>query len=82
MTALGALQPIESSPDEKPLAIELLKSTPPDQLEAMVRALKTHCPTEEIRKALVDRLARVPLDDFDTVKHIYLKHCGDPRSGR
>ena len=59
--------------------VELLKRTPIAQLEQTVAALKNQRPAEEIRKAMVELIARAPLADFDTLKHIYLKHCGDTR---
>jgi hypothetical protein len=65
--------------DEKTSAVELLKRTPIDQLEESVIELKKHRSAEEIRKAMVDLIARAPLADFDTLKHIYLKHCGNAR---
>jgi hypothetical protein len=66
---------IESDHGES--AVELLKRTPIDLLEETVKALKHHRPIEEVRKALVERIAHAPLAEFETLKHIYLKHCGD-----
>ena len=42
-----------------------------------MQALKRHRPAAEVRKALVERIAHAPLSDFESLKHIYLKHCGD-----
>jgi hypothetical protein len=67
------------SPDEQVSVLELLKRTPLDQLEQTVAALTKHCPAEEIRKAMVERIARAPLTEFETLKTIYLKHCGDAK---
>jgi hypothetical protein len=53
--------------------------TPLSQLEQTVAALTKRRPTEEIRKAMVELIARAPLADFDTLKHVYLKHCGNIR---
>lgn len=71
---------MEPRGDEKTSAVELLKRTPIDQLEESVIELKKHRSTDEIRKAMVELIARAPLADFDTLKHIYLKHCGNVRS--
>ena len=67
------------SPDEQVSAVELLKRTPLDQLEETVRALKKQRPAEEVRKAMVERIASAPLTEFETLKTIYLKHCGDAK---
>ena len=52
------------------------KRTPLHELEAAVIALKSRHALAEVRKAMVEVIARAPLADFDTLKHIYLKHCG------
>ena len=67
------------SPDEQASAVELLKRTPLDQLEETIRALKKQWPAEEVRKAMVERIASAPLTEFETLKTIYLKHCGDAK---
>ena len=77
MDALRVLLRMGPGREEQTPTVELLKRTPIDQLEEKVEALKKHRPTEEIRKAMVELIARAPLADFDTLKHIYLKHCGD-----
>lgn len=59
--------------------MELLKRTPLAQVEQTVEVLKKQRPSEEIRKAMVELIARAPLADFDTLKHVYLKHFGDTR---
>jgi len=58
-------------------AVEVLKRTPLDRLEEAVEALKKHRPQAEVRQAMVEVIARASLADFDALKHIYLKHCGD-----
>jgi hypothetical protein len=77
VNALRALLRIGPDPDEQASAVELLKRTPLDQLEEKVRELKMLHPAAEVRKAMVECIARAPLGDFETLKHIYLKHCGD-----
>ena len=76
VNALRALLGIGTDPDEQAAAVELLKRTPLEQLEQKVRELKELRPADEVRKAMVERIARAPLGDFETLKHIYLKHCG------
>ena len=77
MNPLRVLLRIGPESDEQASAVELLKRTPLDQLEEKVRELKKLRPADEVRKAMVERIARAPLGDFETLKHIYLKHCGD-----
>ena len=79
MNALRALLRMEPSPDEQASAVELLKRTPLDQLEETVRMLKKQRPAEAVRKAMVERIASAPLTEFETLKTIYLKHCGDAK---
>jgi len=60
--------------------VELLKRTPLAQLEETVTALKQRQVAAEVRKAMVELIAHAPLADFDTLKHIYLKHFGDAKN--
>jgi hypothetical protein len=76
VNALRVLLRIGPDSDEPACAVELLERTPLDQLEEEVRDLKVLRPADEVRKAMVERIARAPLGDFETLKHIYLKHCG------
>ena len=41
--------------------------------------LKKQRPAEAVRKAMVERIASAPLTEFETLKTIYLKHCGDAK---
>lgn len=79
MNALKALLRRGPGPDEQLSAVELLKRTPLDQLEETVTALKQRQAASEVRKAMIELIARAPLADFDTLKHIYLNHCGDAK---
>lgn len=79
MNALRALLRRGPGPDEQVSAVELLKRTPLDQLEETVTALKQRQAATEVRKAMVELIAHAPLADFDTLKHIYLKHFGDAK---
>ena len=58
-------------------AVALVGATPLDRLEETVRVLKQRRSPDEVRKAMVERIARAPIAEFETLKHIYLKHCGD-----
>ena len=77
MNALGNLLRIGREPDDELPAMELLARAPLDQLEDAVRALKARRSTAEIRAAMVDRIARAPLTEFEILKEIYLAHCAD-----
>jgi hypothetical protein len=77
VNALRVLQRVDPSSDDQAAAVDLLMRTPLDQLDDTVKALKEHRPPAEMRKAMVERIARAPLSDFETLKHIYLRHCGD-----
>jgi hypothetical protein len=58
-------------------AAELLTETPLDRLESTVIALKRDRSPEIARKAMVERIARAPLAEFEMLKLIYLRHCGN-----
>jgi hypothetical protein len=62
---------------EEACAVALVGATPLDRLEDVVRSLKQCRSAAEVRKAMVERIARAPFAEFETLKHIYLKHCGD-----
>lgn len=65
------------SPGEEGCTVALVGATPLDRLEDTVRALKHQRSHDEVRRAMVERIARAPIAEFETLKHIYLKHCGD-----
>jgi hypothetical protein len=77
MNALSVLRRVGPSSGDQASAVDLLMRTPLDQLDDAVEALKKHRPSVEVRKAMVERIARAPLSDFEALKLIYLKHCGD-----
>jgi len=64
---------------------EVLGQTPVDRLEEAVELLKRHRPANDICEALVERIAKAPLDDFNALKGVYFAHCvdrpGKPVSG-
>ena len=79
MSGLRAFLRIRPKSDEQVSVVELLKRTPLDHLEQTVAALTKQHPNEEIRKAMVEIIASAPLAEFETLKTIYLKHCGDAK---
>ena len=66
-----------TEPGEKVSAADLLTETPLDRLEETVKALKRDRSPEVARRAMVERIARAPLAEFEMLKHIYLRHCGN-----
>jgi len=56
---------------------EVLGQTPVDQLEETVALLKRLRPANDICQALVERIAKAPLDDFNALKGVYFAHCVD-----
>ena len=64
---------------------EVLGQTPVDRLEEAVVLLKRHRPYNDVCQALIDRIAKAPLDDFDALKGVYFAHCvelpGKPVAG-
>jgi len=66
-----------TEPGEKVRAADLLTETPLDRLEETVKALKRDRSPEVARRAMVERIARAPLAEFEMLKHIYLRHCGN-----
>ena len=80
MNALKGLLRMRAEPDSNKSAVEVLGNTPLDRLEEVVQQLKKHRPHAEVRQAMVEVIARASIEDFDMLKHIYLKHCGDART--
>lgn len=66
-----------AKPDDELSAVELLSRTPLDQIDEAIRGLKGRRSSDEIRKALVERIALAPLSDFQILKSIYMIHCVD-----
>ncbi|MGH8680343.1 MAG: hypothetical protein ACREVP_02420 [Burkholderiales bacterium] len=54
-----------------------MSRTPRDQLDALLERLKRSWPTDELCRALRDRIANAPRDDFETLKGVYFKHRSD-----
>ena len=77
MNTLRDLLRTGAKPDDELSAVELLSRAPLDQIDETIRGLKGRRSSDEIRKALVERIARAPLSDFQVLKSIYMTHCVD-----
>jgi hypothetical protein len=77
LNALSDLLRAESGSDDKLGTVELLSRVPLDKVETVVLALKERRSAQEIRKALIERIARAPLSEFQALKTVYLTHCAD-----
>ena len=55
---------------------EVHAHTPIDRLDETLTFFKRHREGKEVCRALIERIARAPLDDFGKLKDIYIKHCG------
>jgi hypothetical protein len=56
------------------LTAELLKDTPLEDLDEMLAVLGRYRPLEEMRAALMERIAKAPLAEFNTLKVLYFRH--------
>lgn len=54
---------------------DLVRETAADDVDRVVALLLRHLPTEDVCRALYERIAAAPLDQFETLKAVYLKHC-------
>lgn len=72
-----ALQQTGTQTGDTVSAADLLTETPLDRLEETVKALKRDRSPEVARRAMVERIARAPISEFEMLKHIYLRHCGN-----
>ena len=57
-------------------AKEILCQTPLENLDKTVKALMRERPGKEVREAMLEWLATVPLSEFNRLKAIYLVHFG------
>jgi hypothetical protein len=55
---------------------ELLMQAPIDGLDEVLTMLRPHLSTEEVCAALTKRSAKAPIEDLETLRYVYLKHCG------
>lgn len=77
LNALSHLLRAERGPDNELSTAELLSRVPLDEVEPIVLALKQYRTAQEIRAALIERIAHAPLSEFQALKIVYLAHCAD-----
>lgn len=77
MNALRALFGRDARPRDAVSVRELVRTTPLDRLDETVKSLMKGRPAEEVRQAIVERMAQSPLSEFDTLKAVYLAHFAD-----
>jgi hypothetical protein len=54
---------------------EMVKQAPIDDLDEAVAMLKRYVSTDEICAALTERMKKAPIEDLQTLREVYLKHC-------
>ena len=67
----------KSDSDNELSTVELLSRVPLDELETAILALREDRTAQEIRAALIERIARAPLSEFQALKIVYLAYCAD-----
>ena len=58
-------------------SVEVLLQTPIDGLDEALTMLMRHRSAREVCEALMERIAAVPLDEFDALKGVYFRRCAD-----
>ena len=58
-------------------SVEVLLQTPIDGLDEALTMLMRHCSAKEVCEALMERIAVVPLDEFNALKGVYFRCCTD-----
>jgi len=61
--------------DKKITSAEVLGQTPVEGLDAALTVLMRHRPMKEVCNALLERIAQVPLEEFNALKGVYFRHC-------
>jgi hypothetical protein len=59
-------------------AEDVLRQTAADKVDGMTEMLLHHLPYGEVRRALYERIGVAPLNEFETLKMAYFKHCARP----
>ena len=77
LNAVSHLLRAESGSDNELSPVELLSRVPLDDLDTAILALREHRTAQEIRAALIERIARAPLSEFQALKIVYRAYCAD-----
>ncbi len=59
----------------KMTSAEILARTPINQLDEALTMLMRHRPVKEVGNALMEWIARTPLEEFNAMKGVYFRHC-------
>jgi hypothetical protein len=54
---------------------QMLKQAHIDDLDEVMAMLKRYLSAEEICAALTERIEKAPVEDLQTLREVYLKHC-------
>jgi hypothetical protein len=54
---------------------DILRHTAAGRIDEVVAILKRHRPADEVCRALYERIGGAPLQEFETLKVAYFKHC-------
>jgi hypothetical protein len=57
-------------------AEDILQQTAADRIDEVMAVLKRYRPADEVCRALYKRIGGAPLEEFETLKAAYFKHCG------
>jgi 16S rRNA C1402 N4-methylase RsmH len=60
--------------DKKITSAEILAQTPIEGLDAALTVLMRHRSAKEVCKALMERIAKTPLDEFGALRGVYFRH--------
>jgi hypothetical protein len=63
--------------DPQRTVIEILQQVPLEQLDEAVGLIKRHRPVAEVCRGLMTLIATAPLSEFEVLREIYRKHCGN-----
>jgi hypothetical protein len=74
MLGLERLRPRATEPADRTSILRLLQQTPVDDLDALVARLKSGPRAQELRLAYIDLLGLAPLEHFQVLRAVYLKH--------
>ena len=58
---------------------DVLRQTAADRVDEVVELLKACRPVDEVCHALFERIGGAPLNEFETLKAVFFKHCTERR---